>query len=62
MCASCGCGKFEESHGDERNLTLTDLKDAAEAGGVSLQEVAKNIQAAAGGQQQPAGAGSQTQQ
>ena len=68
MCASCGCGKFEESHGDERNLTLADLKAAAESGGVSLQEVGKNIQQATASQQsdgqreqQTASAGGQNQ-
>jgi len=34
--------------GDDRHLTMSDLKSAGEAAGISVQEVAKNIQAAAG--------------
>jgi hypothetical protein len=54
MCASCGCGKFEEDHGDDRNLTLKDLKAAAQAADVSLQEVVQNLSQAAKGATEPA--------
>ena len=47
MCASCGCGKFEEDHGDDRNLTLEDLKAAAQAADVTVQEVVENLSQAA---------------
>jgi hypothetical protein len=47
MCASCGCGKPNENHGDTANITLTDLERAAEAAGVSPGEAADNIVAAA---------------
>jgi hypothetical protein len=43
MCASCGCGKLHDDHGDDRHLTLDDLEDAAEAAGIDVQEVAQNI-------------------
>ena len=48
MCASCGCGKLDEDHGDDRNLTREDLQDAADAAGISVNEVTKNLQAASG--------------
>lgn len=47
MCASCGCGKFEEDHGDDRNLTLKDLKAAAQAADISTQQVVQNLNQAA---------------
>jgi hypothetical protein len=46
MCASCGCGILDEDHGDFRSLTLADIEEAAEAANISIEEVAKNIQAA----------------
>jgi hypothetical protein len=44
MCVSCGCGKLEENHGDERNITLSQLKSAAEAGGIGMSQLAANLQ------------------
>lgn len=49
MCASCGCGKFEEDYGDDRNLTLKDLKAAAQAADISTQQVVQNLNQAAKG-------------
>ena len=46
MCVSCGCGKVNEDHGDERNITMDKLEGAAEAAGKSVGEVTKNIGAA----------------
>ncbi len=46
MCASCGCGMFDEDHGDNRMITLMDLREAADASGISVQEVVRNLQAA----------------
>lgn len=48
MCASCGCGSLDDNHGDDRNITMTALRDAGEAAGISAQEAAKNIQQAVG--------------
>jgi len=48
MCASCGCGRVDDDHGDVRHLTMTDLKDAAQAAGITVPEVAKNLEWAAG--------------
>lgn len=46
MCVSCGCGIAEEDHGDERNITLRDLEEAANAADLTVAEVATNIQEA----------------
>jgi hypothetical protein len=44
MCMSCGCKQPNEDHGDQRNITMQDLQDAAQAGEVGTQEVVRNIQ------------------
>jgi hypothetical protein len=44
MCISCGCGIPEDSHGDERNITLSDLRAAAEAARISMFQLAGNLQ------------------
>lgn len=43
MCMSCGCGKPDDQMGDERNITRDDLQAAAEAAGISMQDVVNNI-------------------
>lgn len=45
MCTSCGCGIPDDDRGDERNITLEDLEDAADAAGITVEEVVDNIQA-----------------
>jgi hypothetical protein len=45
MCMSWGCGEMHNNHGDPRHLTFEDLKQAADAAGLSVDEVAQNIQA-----------------
>ncbi len=50
MCVSCGCGKPNDAHGDNRNITMDDLNRAADAAGITPDQVAQNItQTAAGG-------------
>jgi hypothetical protein len=44
MCVSCGCGAPAEKHDNENNLTQQDIEKAAEAAGISVTEVAQNIQ------------------
>jgi hypothetical protein len=44
MCMSCGCGAMHDNHGDPRHLTFEDLKQAADAAGLSVEQVAQNIQ------------------
>jgi hypothetical protein len=43
MCLSCGCDRPDDAHGDSRHITLTDLRCAAEAAGISTQQAAANI-------------------
>lgn len=43
MCISCGCGKYEDSHGDERNLTVSSLQRAAAAGNLTMDQVLQNM-------------------
>lgn len=54
MCVSCGCGVGDSNHGDSDNITvdklradLTDdeIRRAAEAQGISIEEVRRNIAA-----------------
>ena len=48
MCMSCGCGRPDESHGNEDHITRESLQRAADAGAISLQEAAENIATWAG--------------
>jgi hypothetical protein len=43
MCVSCGCGKLYDNHGDQRNITMQDLDQAAEAAGTTREQVSQNI-------------------
>jgi hypothetical protein len=43
MCLDCGCGEPNERHGDERHLIMDDVRAAAEASDISVEEAARNI-------------------
>ncbi len=43
MCLDCGCGEPNERHGDDRHITLDDVRAAAQASEVSVDEAARNI-------------------
>lgn len=43
MCLDCGCGEFENDHGDPAHLTVAALQAAADASGVGLAVAAANI-------------------
>lgn len=43
MCISCGCGDYEDTHGDERNLTVATLQRAADAANLTLDQVLGNM-------------------
>jgi hypothetical protein len=43
MCVDCGCGHPDDRHGDDRHITMSDIRAAAEASEVSVQEVAARI-------------------
>jgi hypothetical protein len=47
MCYTCGCKMPFEDHGDPRNLTEKNLRDAAmteAAGGADIQKVKENVE------------------
>ena len=44
MCMTCGCGEPEADHGDGRHITYSELKAAADAAEISVEEATKNIQ------------------
>ena len=50
MCVSCGCGKLNDNHGDERNITIDQIQKAASAAGFSPSDVVKNMQKGVGQQ------------
>ena len=43
MCLDCGCGEPNDRHGDDRHITMDDVKAAAEASEISVDEAARNI-------------------
>ena len=54
MCISCGCGEAFDDHGSTDNITAANVKDdlseeelrrAAEAQGISVEEVRRNLDA-----------------
>ena len=44
MCVSCGCGRFEDSHGDERNITVSSLQRAAAASERTVEDVLRSLE------------------
>lgn len=44
MCANCGCGIPEETHGDDRNITWSRIVASAEANDMSPAEAITNMQ------------------
>ena len=44
MCLTCGCGEPNDDHGDPAHITYDDLKKAADAAEISVDEAAKNFQ------------------
>ena len=44
MCLTCGCGEPHEDHGDPANITYEDLKKAADAAEISVDDALKNVQ------------------
>jgi hypothetical protein len=46
MCLDCGCGELNERHGDDRHITLSDVRAAAAASEISVEEAKRNIVAA----------------
>ena len=44
MCANCGCGVAEDKHGDERNITWSEIEAAADANGMRPEQAVANMQ------------------
>lgn len=59
MCASCGCGKPNDQHGDSRHITSDQVKAAATAANISPREVVSNLMQAV--QQEGSGANQSSQ-
>jgi hypothetical protein len=47
MCANCGCGVPEDKHGDDRNISWSEVVASAEANSISPAEAIQNMQAMA---------------
>src|SRR2546421_1152832 len=45
MCLSCGCGEPNDDHGDPDHITYDDLRMAATAADLTLEQAADNIKA-----------------
>jgi hypothetical protein len=41
---TCGCGKLDDNHGDQRNITLADVDQSAEAAGITREQAVHNLQ------------------
>jgi hypothetical protein len=46
MCMNCGCGKPEDRHGNDANITMDDLRKAGEANDQDVDQVMANIEQA----------------
>jgi len=44
MCLTCGCGEPNDDHGDPAHITYQDLKEAADAAEITVEEAAGNLQ------------------
>jgi len=44
MCLTCGCMEPNEDHGDSAHITYDDLKKAADAAEITVEDAAQNIQ------------------
>ena len=43
MCLDCGCGELNESHGDDRHITMDSIRSAAQASEIPVDEAIRNI-------------------
>lgn len=48
MCASCGCGKLHEEHGNPANITIDEIDKAAKAANISREQCVENMAKSAG--------------
>ncbi len=38
MCLNCGCGDYDDKRGNETNITVDDIRKAAEGEGMSVKD------------------------
>ena len=43
MCLDCGCGEPNDRHGDDRHIVMDDIRAAAKASEISVDEAKRNI-------------------
>jgi hypothetical protein len=43
VCLTCGCGVPNDDHGDDRHITYEELKTAAEAAEIPVDEAVRNF-------------------
>lgn len=43
MCMNCGCGEADKRH-QPTDITLEDVQRAADGGGMTIQQVARNLE------------------
>lgn len=43
MCANCGCGIAEDKHDDQRNITWSEIKSAADANSQTPEQAIENM-------------------
>jgi len=48
MCANCGCRIPEDRHGDDRNISWSDIQATADANDMSANEAIQNMRDMAG--------------
>jgi len=43
MCLSCGCQAPDDDHGDQRNIVMKQVVDAAAAENATVEAIMKNV-------------------
>ncbi len=44
MCMNCGCMEPNDKHGNQANITLDEMREAAQANGQDLDEAMDNME------------------
>ncbi|MBI4788800.1 MAG: hypothetical protein HY782_17345 [Chloroflexi bacterium] len=43
MCLNCGCGDYDDRRGEDANITMADVEQAAEANGMSVLDTVQEM-------------------
>ena len=43
MCLNCVCGDYDDKRGEDANITMSDVQQAAEANGMSVEDTVKEM-------------------